>query len=195
MSAGRKPRFASRAVLAAAAILLSFALCSCASTHNVSTHAQATLRADVGYEHAKVVRVVDGDTLMVTLDNGESNSTRLIGVDAPESVNPDESKNTEEGRECSERVKALLPEGTEVWLERDVSDTDPYGRWLRYVWLRDPEAAGATFESGTLNAYLVSYGYASAKDYEPDTGHSAELHELERVTPPGGTAALGPVKS
>jgi|GEM_PF-1271844 endonuclease YncB( thermonuclease family) len=194
MSAGRKQRFAA---IVALSILLSFALCSCAAAgaRHVSTHAQAILRAGGGYEHARVERVVDGDTLVVSLDDGESNSTRLIGVDAPESVNPDESRNTEEGRECSEHVKALLPEGTEVWLERDVSDTDPYGRWLRYVWLRDPESAGTTFESGTLNAYLVSYGYASAKDYEPDTAHSAELHGLERVEPPGGAAAPGPVES
>ena len=37
-----------------------------------------------------VTRVVDGDTIVVAIA-GEENKVRLIGVDTPESVHPDES--------------------------------------------------------------------------------------------------------
>lgn len=47
-------------------------------------------------EVATVERVVDGDTLKVDL-NGSQERVRLIGVNAPESVHPDKTKNTQEG--------------------------------------------------------------------------------------------------
>lgn len=45
----------------------------------------------------KLVRVVDGDTLLI--DQGkEYEYVRLIGIDASESVNPDPTRNTEDGK-------------------------------------------------------------------------------------------------
>ena len=51
-----------------------------------------------------VIRAVDGDTLLILI-NGEEISVRLIGIDAPESVHSDISRNTEEGRFASKRMK------------------------------------------------------------------------------------------
>ena len=42
-----------------------------------------------GLEEVDLVRVVDGDTIIINTA-GEDISVRLIGVDTPESVNPDE---------------------------------------------------------------------------------------------------------
>lgn len=53
---------------------------------------------------AEVVRVVDGDTLLCLID-GEERYVRLIGVDAPESVSPDESKNCDEGKLAAEYTR------------------------------------------------------------------------------------------
>lgn len=49
----------------------------------------------------KVIRVVDGDTIVIDY-NGAEEKVRLIGVDTPESVHPDEEKNTEFGEKASE---------------------------------------------------------------------------------------------
>ena len=110
---------------------------------------------------AVVEKVVDGDTLDVKpATGGETMRIRLIGIDAPESVNPDESKNTDDGREASAWLKGSLPKGTRVWLVKDVSDTDKYGRYLRYV-------------------LIVASGHAVAKDFPPDTAYSQLFHSLE----------------
>ncbi|MFC1957820.1 thermonuclease family protein [Chloroflexota bacterium] len=62
-----------------------------------------------------------------------------------------------------------LVEGKEVRLERDVSETDKYGRLLRYVWV-----------DGTLvNAELVRQGLAEAKAYPPDTKYQDYLEQME----------------
>ncbi|MBO4396448.1 MAG: hypothetical protein J5819_08905, partial [Eubacterium sp.] len=53
----------------------------------------------VSYATAKVTvdRVVDGDTF-VYYAGSEQIRVRMIGVDTPESVHPDESRNTEWGK-------------------------------------------------------------------------------------------------
>lgn len=129
---------------------------------------------------AVVEKVVDGDTLDVKpAAGGETMRIRLIGIDAPESVNPDDSKNTEAGREASAWLKGSLPKGTSVWLVKDVSDTDKYGRYLRYVWVSDPSAANADPAKDMLNALIVANGHAVAKDFPPDTAYSQLFHSLE----------------
>ena len=74
----------------------------------------------------KVTRVVDGDTIIVDL-NGVEERVRLIGIDTPESVHPDASRNLPEGKVASEFTKSRL-EGKEVKLEFDVQERDQYGR-------------------------------------------------------------------
>lgn len=129
---------------------------------------------------AVVEKVVDGDTLDVKpAAGGNTMRIRLIGIDAPESVNPDESKNTEDGREASAWLKDSLPKGTRVWLVKDVSDTDKYGRYLRYVWISDPNEADADPTGDMLNALIVANGHAVAKDFPPDTAYSQLFHSLE----------------
>lgn len=126
------------------------------------------------FEQAVVVRVVDGDTLVVDRGRGEE-KLRLIGVDCPESVNPDKSKNTEEGRAASDFTKSVVSGGRSVWLQKDISDTDRYGRLLRYVWLEEPTLGKDPEEVATkmLNGLLVSQGHAVVKEYRPDTAYSS----------------------
>ena len=85
-------------------------------------------------ETARVVRVVDGDTIIVDRGNGNER-LRYIGMNAPETVKPDTPVEWM-GPEASAANKALV-DGREVVLEKDVSETDQYGRLLRYVWLRE----------------------------------------------------------
>lgn len=79
-------------------------------------------------------------------------------MDCPEPGTPQGDRATEVNRE--------LVGGQTIYLEVDVSDTDPYDRLLRYVYLAD----------GTLvNARLVRQGFAVAKEYPPDTKYSSRL--------------------
>lgn len=132
-------------------------------------------------EEATVVYVVDGDTLCVQTSSAEGpQKVRLIGVNCEESVASEEylaktnQENTDAGREASNYTKSLVGPGSVVWLESDVSDTDRYGRLLRYVWLSEPDAVtDAEAEEKMLNAILVRDGYARPAAYEPDTAHRA----------------------
>ena len=150
---------------------------SIAQYHEGAEQRSADDRAAV---EAVVEKIVDGDTLDVKPGaGGETMRVRLIGIDAPESVNPDDSKNTEDGRKASAWLKGSLPKGTRVWLVQDVSDTDKYGRYLRYVWVSDPSAANADPAKDMLNALIVANGHAVAKDFPPDTAYSQLFHSLE----------------
>jgi len=142
----------------------------------------ADISADVSsdLEQATVERVVDGDTLLLRGNDGKRDYVRLIGIDAPESVAEDESRNCEEGRIASEHLKSMLSSGQTIWLQKDVSDTDRYGRLLRYVWIEEPTDVTdeSQVESRMLNAILVAQGYAQARDYRPDIAYSQVLHAL-----------------
>lgn len=95
-----------------------------------------------------VIKVVDGDTLIIDYD-GENRYVRFIGIDTPESVNPDETKNTEEGKIASDYTKSIITD--KIYLEYDIQKEDKYGRLLAYVYLND-----GTF----LNEKIILEGYA-----------------------------------
>lgn len=113
-------------------------------------------------ETARVVRIVDGDTIVV--DRGRGNETlRYIGVDTPETKKPNTPVQWM-GPEAT-KVNTSLVSGKTVVLERDVSEVDRYGRLLRYVWVEDAsQPAGWLF----VNLALVAAGYAQVVTYPPD---------------------------
>jgi micrococcal nuclease len=120
---------------------------------------------------AVVVRVVDGDTVVVAV-GGREESVRLIGIDTPESVardRPDECF----GAEASARLEALLPAGTAVQLTRDVEPRDIYDRLLAYV----QRSTDGLF----VNAAQVADGYAEARDYPPNTAYRDDFEQAERA--------------
>ncbi len=113
-------------------------------------------------EEARVVRVVDGDTIVVDRGLGDER-LRYIGMDTPETVKPGSSVEWM-GREASAANRALV-EGRAVILEKDVSETDRYGRLLRHVWLRDGIWRLVDLE-------LIRDGYARVSTYPPDVKYS-----------------------
>lgn len=132
------------------------------------------------FEEATVTRVVDGDTIEVNLA-GKNYKLRLVGVDTPETVHP--SKPVEfYGLEASNYTKSQLT-GKKIYLQKDVSETDKYGRLLRYVWLTRPSSNEPTKEeviNQMFNAQLVKNGYAHAYSYPPDVKHIPIFRELEK---------------
>jgi micrococcal nuclease len=103
--------------------------------------------------NARVTRVSDGDTVIVTFDNGEAATVRLLGVNTPETVDPRKPVECF-GKEASDFTKRYLT-NARIRLEADpqADERDKYGRLLRSVILED----------GTdYNALLVKDGYAYA---------------------------------
>ena len=112
-------------------------------------------------ETAYVKRVIDGDTIEVDL-SGKAYKVRYIGINSPEYNQPF-------GDEATQANSSLVL-GKTVILEKDVSETDKYGRLLRYVYV------GNLF----VNAHLVKFGWAQASTYPPDVKYSDLFVSLER---------------
>ncbi|MDF2535679.1 MAG: nucH, partial [Bacillales bacterium] len=124
--------------------------------NNSETNISSTINAVQGI----VTRVIDGDT--IELKNGQM--IRLINVNTPESTNKKETY----GNDSSQFTKDTL-QGRTVWLTKDISETDRYGRLLRFVWLKKPNnLSEKEFRSNCFNALLVLKGYAMAYSYKPD---------------------------
>ena len=99
----------------------------------------------------EVVRVVDGDTVILNRD-GQRTRVRLIGIDTPESVAEDKSRNVKEGKIASEYTKNLL-ENKKVRLEFDDEKRDVYERTLGYVFLDDEFINEKLLKEGMAKLY------------------------------------------
>jgi micrococcal nuclease len=128
-------------------------------------------RGDQRAADATVVRVVDGDTLVVASE-GEEERVRLIGIDTPESVKPGTPVECF-GKEASAHLTDLLPEGTPVRLERDVEARDRYERLLAYVYRAEDDLF--------VNRTMVAEGYAQPATYPPNVAHTEELVAAGRL--------------
>jgi len=116
---------------------------------------------------AEVLRVIDGDTIEVSI-NGDTYRVRYIGIDTPETRHPEKPVEWM-GPEAAAHNEQLVA-GKTVILEKDVSETDKYGRLLRYVWVGDL----------MVNAELVRLGYAQVSTYPPDVKYQDLFLELQR---------------
>ena len=128
---------------------------------------------------ADLVRVVDGDTIVVLIDGAET-KIRLIGMDTPESVSSDESKNNEYGDMASEYTKSILSNYTSVYLQYDITRTDIYDRTLAYVWLKEDVEVSNTEHVANymLNGIVVNNGYAKNKVYMPNIKYADVFEQL-----------------
>lgn len=120
-----------------------------------------------GRELGTVLEVIDGDTIRVDIE-GRVYTVRYIGVDTPETVHPTHGVEPY-GVEASEANKRLVS-GKAVELEKDVSETDRYGRLLRYVYV------GGIM----VNAWLVENGYAQVSTFPPDVKYESLFLESQR---------------
>ena len=128
--------------------------------------------------YAKVTRVFYGDTIQIS--TGEK--IRYIGVDTSE-VYPKEQCYSQEARKRNEE----LVMGKEVKLVKDISETDKYGRLLRYVYLEDVSDSShpGVPQSGTIgsiliNDFLVKTGYAKVETVPPDVKFANQFLESQK---------------
>jgi micrococcal nuclease len=119
---------------------------------------------------AEVTRAVDGDTVEALVE-GREQDVRYIGVDTPESVQPDAPIECF-GPEAANFNRRLV-EGERVMLTFDAERRDDYGRLLAYVRLMGGDEA-------FVNAELVRRGYATTLEIEPNTRYAERFAELER---------------
>lgn len=133
-------------------------------------------------ELARVLRVVDGDTIVVDRGRGEER-LRYIGVDTPETVDPRQPVQWM-GHEASEANRSLV-ESRDVTLERDVSDRDRFDRLLRYVWLREGDAWIL------VNLELVRLGFARVVTYPPDVRYADRYLEAQEDAREAGRGLWG----
>src|SRR3972149_1057581 len=111
-------------------------------------------------EFATVSSVMDGDTVKLT--NGKI--VRYIGVNAPEIKAKDCFGNE------AKSINAKLVKGKKIKLVSDKSNTDKYGRLLRYVY------AGNSF----VNDYLIKNGYATEFTVSPDNKYSKLFKQSQK---------------
>lgn len=116
-----------------------------------------TIAQPEGSVQAAVIKVFDGDSLLVDID-GRQEEVRLLGINAPE-------RNECFGTEAGDRLSELA--GTTVWLVSDGEDADRFGRLLRFLFT----------PTSLINADLVKDGYALA--LQDDTTLAAQLKNVE----------------
>lgn len=127
-------------------------------------------------EKMVVDKVHDGDSINLTKPNDDWwEKYRIIGIQAPEI----EGYKEEEcfGKDAAAFLQELLPRGTEVWIQQDISDKDTNDRFLRHVFIQDEE----TGEYYLLSEVLVLGGYAKARSYPPDDLYDDVLHEAQQI--------------
>ena len=122
--------------------------------------AQAGLPVPAGAQEATVVRLVDGDTVILRGRGvgplpAEPTRVRVLLVDTPEVHGEQECF----GPEASERASDLLPAGSAVRVEADRDPEDRFGRALLHVWNADGVNVGEA---------LVREGFATVLQLDPN---------------------------
>ena len=128
----------------------------------------ASSQSPVRQESGCVVRqVVDGDTFRCR----DGRKVRLIGIDSPE------RKQGPFGSRAQQALLRMLPTGSQVQLEHDVTLTDRYGRLLAYVW------AGPTL----VNEAMVRDGWAVLYTVPPNVKYAERFSRAQNEARAQGT--------
>lgn len=160
-------------------LVLGVFLAACVSACSAGTEAPVSYPgkevAAIGGDLRKVVRVVDGDTLVLV----PNEKVRLIGVDTPETVHPKKAVQCF-GKDAKDFARSLVENQTVrlIFDERYIKQNhkDKFGRTLGYVYLADGRM---------VNAELIRQGYAHAYTRFPFR-HLAEFRDLERTARQSG---------
>lgn len=122
--------------------------------------------------NAKVVKVVDGDTMDFSI-NGKTERIRVIGINTPETVDPRKSVECF-GLEASKQAKNYLTVGMDVQLEADPGqgERDKYQRLLRYVWTNN-----GSVDYGKM---MISQGYAYEYTYNTPYKYQSTYRQAQK---------------
>jgi micrococcal nuclease len=127
---------------------------------------------------ARVVDVIDGDTIRVLAD-GREVTVRLIGIDTPEEDGPYTELECY-GREATDHTTGRL-DGADVDLEYDVERTDRYERTLAYVWL----------EGELVNESILAQGAGVLLTIPPNVAYVERFERAQRSAREAGRGLWG----
>lgn len=116
----------------------------------------------------RVVEIIDGDTLVISV-GGRRATTRLIGIDTPETKKPDTPVECF-GPEATEFLRTLVPPTTSILVRRDIEGRDHFGRILTYVF----RAEDGLF----VNREILLQGYARALPIPPNTTFARDFADV-----------------
>ena len=143
------------------------------TTSKTTTETETKSKIASSSETAVCTRVIDGDTIEIKDQAGKTYKVRYIGIDTPEKGDPYFNEATQ--------ANSSLVLNKELRLEKDVSETDKYGRLLRYVYVGDL----------FVNAHLVAEGFAQASTYPPDVKYADYFLDLQRQAREQGKGLWG----
>ena len=134
------------------------------------------------YKVASVDRVIDGDTIDITINLGFDLSikqrVRVAGVDTPEKRTSDHEVEKPLGIDATNWLKTKLEDAQKenkslmVRTELGSSSTGKYGRLLGWLYVGD--------EAVSLNEQMIAEGYAWAYDGGTKNKNFEELKQIRR---------------
>ena len=143
--------------------------CPCGATGATPPPPAPTPTVPARTSTAKVIRVIDGDTLKVRMASGASESVRLIGIDTPETRKPDTPVECG-GRDATARMNRLAMRrgvGVSVVVRSDPTQDrrDRFGRMLAYVSRTGVDFGRTMILSGWARSYVYEQRYQRASSY------------------------------
>lgn len=126
---------------------------------------------------ATVVEVIDGETIVIEKD-GARQTVRYLGVDVPTGDACYAAESTEANR--------ALVAGQSVKIERQATDVDAQGNWVRDVWVQMEDG-----RYGLVSHQLVQAGAATADISEPNTRFATWLRSADAAAQAGDLGLWG----
>jgi endonuclease YncB( thermonuclease family) len=124
-----------------------------------------------------VVEVVNGETIVVEID-GVRQTVRYLGIDVPTGDACYVEESTEANR--------ALVEGQTVIIERQASDVDARGNWVRDVWVENEDGLPVL-----VSQQMVANGAAEARISEPNTRFAGWLQQSQADAEANGEGLWG----
>ncbi|KPB05090.1 thermonuclease family protein [Bacillus sp. CHD6a] len=125
------------------------------SEASAETETEGLEKNEPEYERTEVplVRVIDGDTIKVKINNKEEN-IRFLLIDTPETNHPRMDGPQPFGPEAKKFMEEFM-QGGKVEIELDVSERDHYGRILAYVYVNGVSAQEELLKRGLARVAYI----------------------------------------
>ena len=124
----------------------------------------------------RVVRVIDGDTIKVALEDNREIVVRLLFVDTPEIKHPTKSVEPY-GEEASLFTKEKLKINSKIMIEFERNMIDIFNRFLAHVWYKENGKVKLLQEQLLLEG-LASLSYTK---YHSESIYIDRLVEAEQI--------------
>ena len=103
--------------------------------------------------NCRIGKVIDGDTVRITCNDGSYRSARLVGFDTPETYQPGCAAEKALGLRATAHLRALVANSTLVEVAPGGTGPDKYGRMLLKLYLDGKPVAGDMINAGLAVPY------------------------------------------